>query len=311
MTASSGQPVVAGTVVAGVLVAGVWVAAAVDSLIASAVAGGRPAGAALTRPVRRAAVLLSQRQTVTERPDVVLWRLAPALYGAMAALIVTVVPLAAGVAVADVRTGIVVVGAAEVVAMAAVYLHGWSANAYPSLVGGYRMFAMGLSYVLLSMFVLIAAALPAESLSVGAIVESQRGLWNVVRQPLGLPLWLLVGLGVAFRGPLSLPDGGDLGGGTAAEVAGAHRLVWEAARYAMLLAYAVVGAAVFLGGHLGPGLPGWAWMAAKTLLLLVVLVGSRHLSARLPVDRVVILVWTVLLPLAFLDLVIAGVGALA
>ncbi|MBW3663650.1 MAG: NADH-quinone oxidoreductase subunit H [Actinobacteria bacterium] len=291
------------------MAAGVWVAAMADRLL-TARAAGAPLTGQLAAPWRRASLLLVQQQTTTERPDVTLWRLAPAMYGAMAATIVVPVPLTEGAVAADVRTGIVLIGAAEVGAMVAIFLNGWSANSYPALVGAYRILAMGLSYVLLSMFVLIAAALPAESLSVGAIVASQEPLWNVVRQPLGLPLWLIVGLGVAFWGPLELPDGRDLGGGTAAETAGAHRLVWELSRYAMLVAYAVVGAAVFLGGHHGPLLPGWAWMAVKSLGLLVALVASRQVVGRVPPERFVLWTWTVLLPLAFLDLLIAGLEAL-
>jgi hypothetical protein len=94
------------------------------------------------------------------------------------------VPVAPGVAVADVRTGIVVFGAAEALAIVAVFLHGWSPNSPFPLLSGYRFVGVALSSELLSMFVLIAAAIPAESLSIGAIVDSQAGLWNVVRQPL-------------------------------------------------------------------------------------------------------------------------------
>src|SRR3546814_10680367 len=68
------------------------------------------------------------------------------------------------------------------------------------------------------LLVLIAAALPAESLALGDIVESQAGLWNVVRQPLGLPLYLVAGLGLASWGPLRQSDARDLAGGTRSEV---------------------------------------------------------------------------------------------
>src|SRR3546814_15510538 len=63
--------------------------------------------------------------------------------------------------------------------------------------------AIGLPAMLLSMFVLIAAALPAESLAVSAIVDSQASVWNVVRQPPGLLLFLLLGLSLTLRGPFS------------------------------------------------------------------------------------------------------------
>jgi NADH-quinone oxidoreductase subunit H len=209
-----------------------------------------------------------------------------------------------------VRTGIVVFGAAEALAIVAVYLHGWSPNSAFPLIAGYGFVAVALSYELLSMFVLIAAALPAQSLSIGAIVESQHDLWNVVRQPLGLPLWVVVSLGVTFTGPLDVVDGNVLGAGGAAESSGLRRLVWSVGRGAMLTAFAAAGAAVLLGGWQGPLLPGGAWMGLKTSALLVVLVWLGERLAPWPPERFVPLAWGLLLPLAFLHLFLAGVLAL-
>src|SRR3546814_1483116 len=118
--------------------------------------------------------------------------------------------------------------------MVGVFLHGWAANAPMSISGGYRFAALALSFEMPPALVLIAAALPAESLALGDIVESQAGLWNVVRQPLGLPLYLVAGLGLASWGPLRQSDARDLAGGTRSEVAGPDRLAWSAAQLAVL-----------------------------------------------------------------------------
>lgn len=161
--------------------------------------------------------------------------------------------------------------------------------------------------MLVSMFVLIAAALPAESLNIAAIVESQRELWNVMRQPLGLPLFLLLGLAISLRGPLDFADAADLAGGTSAENSGTLRLAWQLARTAMLVAFAAIAASVFLGRYLGPLLPGPVWLLLKMAVLLSVLVAASHLFARLDVSRMLPTIWTILLPLAFVDLIVAGV----
>lgn len=311
--AGTAHPLVAAVVVTAVLLAGAYTVAVVDAGIGARVAGD-PTGlrSALLGPVGWAVGTWRRPGPVAERPDSLLWVLAPALYAGLAALALAVVPLGARWAVADLRTGIVVFGAAEVLAMVAVYLHGWSANSPLPLVGAYRFLASGLSYLLLSMFVLIAAALPAQSLSFGRILLSQeQGTWNLVRQPLGLPLFLVVALGVAFYGPLNVADGADLAGGTSLEVSGPAAVVWAWARFAMLATYAIAAAVVFLAGPTGPWLPGPAWLAAKTLVVIVVLVWLRHRVGRVPIDRFVLVAWTVLLPLSFVHLALAGVAALA
>lgn len=308
--AGSAHPVLGAVVVLAVLVVGAGVVAVTES-VATARAAGRGIKGAWTLPLRRAALQLTRPQPATERPDTLLWVLGPSIYVGMAALGLSVLPLGTNWAVADVRTGIVVLGSAEVLAMVAVYLHGWGSNSPFPLVGAYRFVAAGLSFLLLSMFVLIAAALPAESMSFGRIVASQQaGVWNILRQPLGLPLFLVVALAVSLHGPLDMADGADIAGGTAAEVSGPARIVWGFARRAMLTTYAVATAVVFLAGPAGPWLPGWVWLAVKSLAVVAVLVWAGQHTARLGTQRFVRIAWTVLLPLSFLHLAIAGVVTL-
>lgn len=287
------------------LVLGTWATAVIDRLAFTGVAGGGTRAAALA-PLQRGAALLMQQQNATERPDLINWPLAPAFYLGLAAAGLSVVPLAPGVALADFDAGIVLWGAVEALTVVVVFLHGWSANSQLALIGGYRYVATGLPVMLVSMFVLIAAALPAESLTVSAIVESQRAGWNVLRQPLGLVLFLLLGLSLGLRGPFNYGDSADIAGGTVTEVSGAQRLAWEIARLAILVSFAAMASAVFLGGYLGPFLPGPLWLLIKTLAVLVVLVAAGHALARTPPARMLTLLWTVLLPLAFVDLAVVG-----
>lgn len=305
------DPLTAIAVVGAVLGVGAYATAVIRATAFASLAGHRVRPAPLLRrPAAEAWSLVTQQPVRTERPDRATWVLAPAAYVGLAAAAMSVVPLAPGLVVADVATGIVVFGAAEALAIVAIFLHGWSPNSPLALISAFRFVAVALSYELLSMFVLIAAALPAESLSIGAIVESQSGLWNVVRQPLGLPLFLIVALGVTSSGPLAVVDSAELSGGGGIEDSGAQRLAWAVARAAMLVAFSAAAAAVFLGGWQGPVLPGGAWMLVKTAAVLVVLVVAGERVARISPEGIVRLSWSVLLPLAFVDLVIAGLGSL-
>jgi NADH-quinone oxidoreductase subunit H len=290
---------------------GVYAVAVLDRLIGRAVARQplRLAEAAAA-PAREAGLFFLQSRTVTERPDGALWALAPALLGSLAAAALVAIPMSPALALPDIRSGIVYFGAAMAMVMVAVYIHGWSPNSVFPMIGAYRFVAQALSYEMPLALVLIAVALPAESLSVGDIVRSQAGTWNIVRQPLGLPLYLIAGLGLAFWGPLNSPDAADLAGGTRAESSGVPYLLWSAARSAVLVAVAAMGAAAFLGGWLGPWLPGALWMVLKTLSLLVVLLATGHLVARVRLERFVVVAWTVLIPLSLVDIFVSGLLAL-
>ena len=294
--------------VAGAMALGVYAVAVLEAVIGRRIARrSAPGGGAWGAPIRWAALRLLQRRAATERADGPAWALAPALLGGLGAVAVVVVPLAPDLAVADVGGGIVLFGAAMALITVAVFLHGWSPNSAFPLIGGYRFVAQALSFEIPLVLVLIAAAIPAESLAVGDIVRSQASLWNIVRQPLGLPIYLVAGLGVAFWGPLALPDAEDLSGGTVAEASGAFLLVWRVARAAVLTAVAAMGAAAFLGGWLGPWLPGPVWVALKTLVLLALLVGSGHLFARVRLESFVVFAWVILIPLALADVFLSGI----
>jgi NADH-quinone oxidoreductase subunit H len=175
---------------------------------------------------------------------------------------------------------------------------GWGPNAVLPLVGGYRFVAQGLAYELPLMFALISAAAGAQSLDVAGIASAQGRLWFVVWMPAGFAIYLASVYAFSFLGPFGYPAGRDLAGGVAAEVSGPDRLMLEAGRWLLLTAGAAMAVPLFLGGGAGPLLPAWAWSAAKTVAVLLLLVWGRR---RLPViraDRYAELAWVVLIPLA-------------
>lgn len=308
---SGAQAVIWSLWIAVFLGVGVYATAVIDLVISRAIARQAVrARAVLAWPVREAALLLLQRPTQTERPDAALWGLAPALLAGVAAGTMAAIPFGPRGSTPVIDAGIVYVGALLALVMVAVYLHGWAANSLFPLIGGYRFVALALSYEMPLALVLIGAALPAQSLAIDAIVQSQAGLWNVVRQPLGLPIYLVATLGLAFRGPLDVADAADLAGGTAAERSGVDLLLWRAARDALLVAIAALGAAAFLGGWMGPWLPGPVWLTLKTAALVTLLLLVSHLVGRVRLERFVVVAWAVLIPLALVDVFAAGVVAL-
>ena len=151
------------------LLLGGWLAAVFDHGARAWIAR-RPLTAMWLAPLRVGAAQWLRPSSRTEHPDALNWALGPVLYLALAAAGLALVPLSASGAIAELPAGIVLWGAVESLTVIAVFLHGWSANSPLPQIGAYRYVAIGLPVMLVSMFVLIAVALPARSLSVAQIV---------------------------------------------------------------------------------------------------------------------------------------------
>ncbi|MGW5676516.1 NADH-quinone oxidoreductase subunit H [Streptomyces sp. NPDC003860] len=276
-----------------------------------AVLAGRPASPrALARhaaaPVREVLRLLVQQPRRTPAGDTALLRVGVVLVPVAAVLAGAVLPLGF-TAVADPSVGVVWFNAMEALAWAAVWLAGWGPNSALALIGGYRFLAQGLAYELPHMFALTTAALGAQSLRVGDVVDAQESLWFVVWMPVAFAVYLASALAMSFWGPFDRPTGGDVAGGVAAELSGVDRLALLGGRWLLLVVTAAFSVPLFLGGGHGPWLPPWAWTLVKTAVVLAVLGTVRERLPALRMDRYVELAWLVLVPLVLLQALVVAV----
>jgi NADH-quinone oxidoreductase subunit H len=263
----------------------------------------------LSGPVHETARLLVGQRRRTLAADIVLWRVGIAALPVAALLAAAVLPLGTR-PVADLDIGVVWFNAMEVVAWAAVWMVGWSANSALALIGGYRFVAQGLAYELPHMFAIITAALGAQSLRVTSIVDAQSGLWFVVLMPVAFGVYLLSAVAMAFWGPFDAPLARDLAGGAAAELSGVDRLLFTGGRWLLLVTAAAMAVPLFLGGGQGPLLPAWAWVAVKTAAVLALLVWLRHRFPTVRMDRYIEFAWVVLIPLTIAQALIVAIVVL-
>ncbi|MGW8889546.1 NADH-quinone oxidoreductase subunit H [Streptomyces sp. NPDC055749] len=260
-------------------------------------------------PGREVLRLLVQQRRVTRAADVPLVRLGTTLLPVAAVLAAAVLPFGFR-SVSDLPDGIVWFNAMEALAWAAVWLVGWGPNSTLSLIGGYRFLAQGLAYELPHMLAITTAALGAESLRVGAVVDAQAGLWFAVWMPAAFGIYLLSTLAMAFWGPFDQPAGADAAGGAAAELSGVDRLVFLGGRWLLLVVAAAFSVPLFLGGGHGPLLPDWAWTVVKTAAVLAFLVWVRRRIPTVRMERYVELAWVVLTPLAVAQALVVAVVVL-
>ncbi|MFE9437964.1 NADH-quinone oxidoreductase subunit H [Streptomyces sp. NPDC006602] len=301
-------------VLPSLLIAVALVTAGLDAVLAAGARNGRPeslreAAVRATGPGRTVLRQLVQQPRRTRASDVPLARIGAALLPVAAVLAAVVLPLGFR-SVSDLPEGIVWFNAMEALAWAAVWLAGWGPNSALSLIGGYRFLAQGLAYELPHMLAITTAALGAESLRVGEVVDAQAGLWFAVWMPAAFGIYLLSAMAMAFWGPFDQPVGQDVAGGAASELSGTDRVLFLGGRWLLLVVAAAFSVPLFLGGGHGPLLPGWAWTVLKTAAVLVFLVWARRRVPTLRMERYLELAWVVLTPLAILQALVVAVVVL-
>lgn len=272
-----------------------YAAAALDAALAAATYGRPVTAGVLASPAWGAVRLLLTARRTTVTPDAVVWRVGGGGVP-VAALLASVVTPLGPYAVADLDIGVVWWTALMALLWALVWLAGWGPDSAYPLVAGYRFIAQALAYEMPLALSVIAAALGAGSLRLGAIVADQRDLWYAAWMPVAFVVYLICALALAFWGPFGGPVAADLAGGAQAELSGVDRLVFLAGRYVVLTAAAAFAVPLFLGGGLGPLLPGWAWSLLKTAAVLALLVLARHRLPLARMDRFEEVAWMVLVP---------------
>src|SRR5260221_3079151 len=162
--------------------------------------GPRRAGVALQWPIANALLLLRQEDLMPRGADGFLFRSAPFIALAVVSLTALVIPLGPHLIGFDPSIGLfyfVVLLSPFVVSLMNA---GWSQDSKDGMFSTFRAAAYLVSYEVPIGFAAIGPVMAAQSLSTQRIVETQPGLWYVVRQPLGLAIYFLQ----ALFGPFGL-----------------------------------------------------------------------------------------------------------
>jgi NADH-quinone oxidoreductase subunit H len=156
------------------------------------------------------------------------------------------------------------------------------------------------------------------------MVYAQYGLWNVVKQPLGLFIFLVAVFAETNRLPFDLPEAEtELVAGYHTEYAGMKFAMFFMAEYANMVTASALVVTLFFGGWMIPFVstpaPSSWWLSlleilafsCKVAVILFLFVWVRWTIPRFRYDQLMMLGWKVLLPLALLNIfVTAGIVAL-
>jgi NADH-quinone oxidoreductase subunit H len=281
--------------------------------------GPNRAGAfGLLQPLADAMKLFFKEDVSPAPADRPLYLLAPAiaLIAALAAFAVVPIGPTINIGGADVPLQIVdlPVGVLYLVGVSSlgVYglvLGGWASGSKYSLLGGLRAAAQVVSYELILGLALLGVVVVAGSLSLGEIVAAQaRSVPFVLLQPLGFLLYVIGAVAEVNRAPFDLPEAeSELVAGYHTEYSGMRFAMFYIAEYVNMIVVSALAATLFFGGWAFPILPGPWWLFVKILIFLFLFVWLRATLPRLRYDQLMRLSWSVLLPLALLNLAVTAI----
>ncbi len=219
--------------------------------------------------------------------------------------------------IGDINVGLLWILSISSLAVYGIVLGGWSSGNRYSLLGSLRSAAQMVSYETSLGLALSGTLMWAGTLSLVGIVHSQldQHIWFIFAQPLGFVLYLIAGVAEVNRAPFDLPEAEqELTAGYLTEYSGLRWSLYQMAEYINMITVSAVASTLFLGGwsFFGFGLENIPVVPIvifliKVAIFLFLFIWLRATLPRIRYDRLMRLGWTLLLPLAVLNVVITAI----
>ncbi len=258
----------------------------------------------LLQPFADAIKLLFKETILPTGANKVVFLAAPMLTFVLSLIAWAVIPVGAGLALADINVGVLYLFAISSLGVYGVIMAGWASNSRYAFLGALRSAAQMVSYEVSMGFVIITVLLCVGSLNLSAIIEAQRTVWFAI--PL-LPMFVIFfisTLAETNRHPFDLPEAeSELVAGYQVEYSSLTFALFFLGEYANMILMAAFTTILFLGGWLPPfdvvpftWIPGPIWFVLKVVFLLFVFIWIRATFPRYRYDQLMRLGWKVFLP---------------
>ena len=209
--------------------------------------------------------------------------------------------------IADIDIGLLYIFAMGTLGEYGIVLGGWASSNKYAVLGSLRAAAQMISYEVALGLILIGAIILAGSLRLTEIVEAQRNGWFILYQPFAFLLYVVAALAEINRTPFDMPESeSELACGFNVEYSSMKFALFMIAEYAHLVTVAALTTTLFLGGWLGPILPGAVWFIGKTLAMVFVFIWIRGTFPRMRYDHIMKLGWKCLFPAALANVVVTA-----
>ena len=257
--------------------------------------------------------LLTKDDWIPPFGDRFLFVLAPIVVAGAMLMAYVVLPVDAGMVIADSNIALLWFLAMSSLAVYGVLLGGLASNNKYALLGGLRAAAQMVTYEVFMGLSVLGVVIHAGSFSLSDIVHAQKDMWFVVPQCIGLVVFTIAGLAETHRLPFDLPEAEhELTAGFHTEYSGMKfGLIMTGEYLALILASALI-VLLFFGGWLGPSwLPGIFWFGIKTFIVINFFILLRAAIPRPRYDQLMSLGWKIMLPLSLVNILVTGAVVLS
>ncbi len=254
------------------------------------------------------AVKLMGKELITpEDVDRPIFFLAPIVIFLPVLLSFLVIPFSSSWIIRDMNVGLVLILAFSTLGVLAILMAGWASNNKYSVLGAIRSVAQNIAYEIPLLVTVMSVILMVGSFKLTDIVAAQSGCWFILTQPLAFILYIICGTAETNRAPFDIPEAeSELVAGFHTEYSGMRFALFFLAEYTNMLIVAAVATVLFLGGWKGPFLPGVIWFLIKVYAVIFLMMWFRWTFPRVRFDQLITFAWKILIPLAFVNLLITA-----
>jgi NADH-quinone oxidoreductase subunit H len=275
----------------------------------------------LFQPIADAVKSLTKEDVVPITADHLVHFLAPLVLVMAAFLAYAVLPIGRNMVLIDMNAGVLFFFAIGSTVELSVFMAGWSSRSKYSLLGAMRAVAQMISYEVPMVLATIVIIMQSGSLSTVTIVDKQAGYTGIfphwfIFTPWGLmgfALFMIAATAESNRSPFDLPEGeSEIIAGYYIEYSGFKFALFFLGEYLGMFATSGLAITLFLGGWSAPfsfftWIPSYAWFFAKLLVLIGAFIWIRGTLPRLRMDQLMNLAWQYILPMALINMLVAGI----
>ena len=243
--------------------------------------------------------------------DKTVFLIAPIITLALSITAWAVVPVQAGVVLANINVGILYIFAISSLGVYGILMAGWSSNSKYPFFGALRSAAQMVSYEVSIGFVIITVLLCVGSLNLTEIVMAQKTMWFFIPLFPMFIVFFISALAETNRPPFDLPEAeSELVAGYQTEYSGMPFVLFMFGEYINILLMCAMTTILFLGGWLPPidiyplnAVPGFVWFLLKVTFVFYLFAMVKAFVPRYRYDQLMRLGWKVFLPLSLFAVV--------